>query len=175
MWKRRHKDCKSQMWQMTPKEGSTRYNRTNKHTNPWMLWEHVQDLRRFEVDGVLAPGGRSRHRVLLLTKKLSAIYTCWKREHQFSPWSITGYINDTPRQASYPEAAGQQHITRLIEGYFCDFLFAVFWHFFVLLVFCQFIWIFIFKRVFVFIFVSLFFLNGEGENIKWVGREMGRI
>lgn len=51
---------------------SSRHNRNSQR------FENTQDMHTFKPDTILAPR-RKGHKVLLLTKKLFAIDTCWKR------------------------------------------------------------------------------------------------
>lgn len=58
---------------------SSRPNRTAIHGSSWRLWQHTQGLHRFESDKILVLRRRGGHRILLPTKKLFAIDTCWER------------------------------------------------------------------------------------------------
>lgn len=78
------------------------------------LWQRIEGLHRFMLDGV--PGLREGHGHGLptLTKKLSVTDTHWPREKSARPqWSLTGYKH-TSGQAIHPGVGGQHEMNRTL-------------------------------------------------------------
>jgi hypothetical protein len=67
-------------------------------------------------------GSGSRHKVLLLSKKLSATDTCCKRKKKkkssFLQWTVTRCIKYTPRQAPCPRVIWPTQ-NELMSGFLC--------------------------------------------------------
>lgn len=93
------KNFKSQRLWITPSNSVCQTQWTVPHINAQRLAAY-QNLHKFNPVRVSALGGRKRHRILSLVKKLSTTDTLWPRESHWEPRSGTGLMprNDWPTQ-----------------------------------------------------------------------------
>lgn len=95
----------------------------------------------------------SGHRVPSLATKISATNTSWQREKWFLQQSFPRYNNHNSGQDSCPGVVAQCKRNTMI--FLCTFSFSVFWHSFIVLIFCLFVLILVsvFCRIYLLIFV----------------------
>ena len=96
--KRRWKDCKSHIMNVSKETASSRHNRTDTGKDSQRLWHHTQDLLRFKTHVFPTLRRESGQKATPLTKKLFAIDTCWKSDRSLFYNSVTVYSKHTSGQ-----------------------------------------------------------------------------
>lgn len=107
------------------------------HMNSQRLWQNTKNLHKFRPDWVSALSGRSRHRILPLTKKPFATDRHRLRKNQFSPMQSHWVYQTHSRPGPCSGVVGQTT--------FYDFLvlFICFADFFLLFIFLFIVFLFV--------------------------------